>query len=317
MLQPDGLAGEVLKGRPRAIARAITAVENATPQAAPLLKALFPHSGRAWVVGVTGAPGTGKSSLVDRLAEYYRARQARVGIIAIDPTSPFSGGAILGDRIRMQAHSSDPGIFIRSMATRGRLGGLSSATDDVALILDAAGFEIILIETVGVGQDEVDIVRTASLTLVVVVPGMGDEIQNLKAGMMEIGDIFVLNKADRDGAARTEQDLQLLLATSLRADGWKPPLVKTIATENAGVAELAAAMEQFRTYGGAAMQQRRLEKEQRKLMALLLRRLGEKIEPLVTEARLRRHAADICQRRRDPYSIVEEILSSVEVRRAP
>ncbi|MBI4455219.1 MAG: methylmalonyl Co-A mutase-associated GTPase MeaB [Acidobacteria bacterium] len=308
------LAEEVLKGTPRAIARAITAVESGTPEAGQLMKALFSYSGKAYVIGITGAPGTGKSSLVDRLAEYYRARRKRVGIIAVDPTSPFSGGAILGDRIRMQAHSSDPGIFIRSMATRGRLGGLSSATDDVAVILDAAGFEIILIETVGVGQDEVDIVRTANLTLVVLVPGMGDEIQNIKAGMMEIGDIFVLNKADREGADRAEQELHLLLSTTRRRDGWKPPLVKTIATENVGVDELAEAIEQFRAHAKCAMQGRQLEKEEQKLMALLVRRLGEKIEPLVSEERMRNYARQICERRRDPYSITEEILSSVEVK---
>ncbi|MBI3940639.1 MAG: methylmalonyl Co-A mutase-associated GTPase MeaB [Acidobacteria bacterium] len=309
-----GLPEEVLNGNTRAIARAISAVENGTDQAAPLLKALFRHSGRAYVIGITGAPGTGKSSLADRLAEYYRARGVRVGIIAVDPTSPFTGGAILGDRIRMQAHTTDPGIFIRSMATRGRLGGLSSATDDVALILDAAGFEIILIETVGVGQDEVDIVRTAHLTLLVLVPGMGDEIQNIKAGVMEIGDIFVLNKADRDGVARMEQELQQLLSTSLRPDGWSVPVIKTVATQNGGVGELAEAIDRFRKHAKTDMRHHTLEKEQQKLTALLLRRLGEKIEPLLTRERMEEYALQISERRRDPYSIADEILSSVELK---
>jgi LAO/AO transport system kinase len=290
-------------------------VENGTPQSAELLKTLFAHAGHAYMVGVTGAPGTGKSSLVDRLAEFYRNRQKRVGIIAVDPTSPFSGGAILGDRIRMQARATDPGIFIRSMATRGKLGGLSSATDDVALILDAAGFEIILIETVGVGQDEVDIVRTADVTLVVLTPGMGDEIQTIKAGLMEIGDVFVLNKAEREGVGKMEQELHSMLSGSHRVDGWSVPLVKTIATQNVGTNDLADAIENFRSTITPEMKQRRLEKEQLKLMALLLRRLGERIQPLVAEDRLRRYADDILERRRDPYSVSDEILSSVEIKK--
>ncbi len=315
MTKQTNLADEVLKGNTRAVARAITSVENGTPQSAELLKALFPHSGKAYIVGVTGAPGTGKSSLVDRLAEYYRGLQKRVGIIAVDPTSPFTGGAILGDRIRMQARSTDPGIFIRSMATRGRLGGLSSATDDVALILDAAGFEIILIETVGVGQDEVDIVRTADVTLVVLVPGMGDEIQTIKAGVMEIGDIFVLNKCDREGAAKMEQELHSTISASRRPDGWETPLAKTIATQNVGIRELAEAIASFRSHRTPLMKQRQTEKEQLKLMALLLRRLGEKIQPLVTEDRMRHYAGDILDNQRDPYSIIDEILSSVEIKK--
>src|SRR5216684_5893514 len=207
----DTWAVQIYAGDVRAIARAITAIEDHDSHAEELLKQIFPSTGRAHVVGVTGAPGTGKSTLVDRLAAHYRCAGEQVGVIAVDPTSPYSGGAILGDRIRMQGHASDAGIFIRSMATRGFLGGLARATSEVALVLDAAGKKQVLIETVGVGQDEVDIVRLADCVLVVMVPGLGDDIQNMKAGLMEIGDIFALNKADREGADRLEQQLLAML----------------------------------------------------------------------------------------------------------
>ncbi|MFZ0465639.1 MAG: methylmalonyl Co-A mutase-associated GTPase MeaB, partial [Candidatus Acidiferrales bacterium] len=197
-------AGQVRAGDVRAISRAMTAIENRSQEAESLMRELFPHTGKSYCVGITGAPGTGKSTLVDRMAAYYRSKQNTVGVIAVDPSSPFTGGAILGDRIRMQGHASDSGVFIRSMATRGSLGGLSQATSDAALLFDAAGKQIVLIETVGVGQGEVEIARLADCTLVVLVPGMGDDVQNLKAGLMEIGDVFVLNKADREGADRFE-----------------------------------------------------------------------------------------------------------------
>ena len=198
----DNWADQVRAGDVRAISRAITAIENRDPRAVEILRSLFPSTGQAYLTGITGAPGTGKSTLVDRLAAFYRKQQQTVGIIAVDPTSPFTGGAILGDRIRMQSHATDAGIYIRSMATRGFLGGLASATGDVALLLDAAGKQIVLIETVGVGQDEIDIVRLADCTVVVLVPGLGDDVQNMKAGLMEIADIFVLNKSDREGVDR-------------------------------------------------------------------------------------------------------------------
>src|ERR1700723_1578955 len=203
----DDWAAKVCAGDVRAISRAITTIENHSAEAEELLRQLFPHTGKAYLTGVTGAPGTGKSTLVDRLAAYHRKREDRVGVIAVDPTSPYSGGAILGDRIRMQGHASDSGIFIRSMATRGFLGGLASATGDVTLVLDAAGKQFILVETVGVGQDEVDIVRLADCTLLLLVPGLGDDVQNMKAGLMEIADIFVLNKSDHEGADRLEAEL--------------------------------------------------------------------------------------------------------------
>src|ERR1700724_906304 len=230
-------AEEVRAGDVRALSRAITAIENHDVNAEPLLRTLFPHTGEAYLIGVTGAPGTGKSTLVDRLAAHYRKQDEAVGVIAVDPTSPYSGGAILGDRIRMQGHAADAGMFIRSMATRGFLGGLSRTTSEVALLLDAAGKRRILIETVGVGQDEIDIVRLADCVLVVMVPGLGDDIQNMKAGLMEIADIFVLNKADREGAERLEEQLHAMLSLVMPRDGWHPPVIRTVATENRGVEE--------------------------------------------------------------------------------
>src|SRR6202171_1758217 len=254
----------------RAMARAITAIEDHDPHAEELLKQIFPSTGRAHVVGVTGAPGTGKSTLVDRLAAHYRSRGDQVGIIAVDPTSPYTGGAILGDRIRMQGHASDAGIFIRSMATRGSLGGLARATGDVALILDAAGKQHVLVETVGVGQDEVDIVRLADCTLVLLVPGMGDDVQNMKAGLMEIADIFVLNKSDREGVARLETQLEAMLELAPERDGWKPKIVRTVATENKGAGQLAAAIAEYREHfdGTSGRQAKKVEQWKRRLVTL-------------------------------------------------
>ena len=239
---------QIRGGNLRALSQAITAVENRTPESLPLLQALFAYSGRARIVGITGSPGAGKSTLVDALATQFRARQQTVGIIAIDPTSPFSGGAILGDRIRMQSHTTDEGIFIRSMATRGALGGLSSAAADVATVLDASGRDLVLIETVGAGQDEVDIVRLADLTLVVLVPGMGDDVQSIKAGILEIADIFVINKSDREGAARVERELRAMQSLSTRADGWVPPIVQTVATSGRGIDALLASIDEYESF---------------------------------------------------------------------
>ncbi|MGB8970712.1 MAG: methylmalonyl Co-A mutase-associated GTPase MeaB, partial [Candidatus Sulfotelmatobacter sp.] len=216
-------------GDVRALARAISTVENRAPGWSELLKALFHHSGKARVLGLTGPPGAGKSTLVDQLARLYRKHNRSVGIIAVDPTSPYTGGAILGDRIRMQEHFSDPGIYIRSMATRGSLGGLARTTADVTTVLDASGRDLIMIETVGVGQDEVDIVRLAEVTILILVPGMGDDVQTIKAGIMEIADIFVINKSDRDGAENVEREIRSLQSLAIRHDGWTPPIVKTVA----------------------------------------------------------------------------------------
>src|ERR1051326_5210269 len=227
---------------PAAVARAISKIEDGADGAAALMKEIYGLSRGALVIGITGSPGAGKSSLVDKLALLYRQRGERVGIVAVDPSSPFSGGAILGDRIRMQTLGLDDGVFIRSMATRGNLGGLARATVDAVAILDAAGYERVIVETVGVGQDEVEIVKAADVSIVVLVPGMGDDIQAIKAGIMEIGDVFVINKAEREGVERTERELIALLEMSSRKDGWDPPIVKTIATEHRGIEPVAAAI---------------------------------------------------------------------------
>jgi GTPase len=308
----NSLSERVQSGDAAAVARAISKIEDGSADAAVLMKQIYQLSRGGLVVGITGAPGAGKSSLVDKLALWYRARTERVGIIAVDPSSPFSGGAILGDRIRMQTLGLDEGVFIRSMATRGNLGGLARATVDAIAILDAAGFAKIIVETVGVGQDEVEIVKAAEVSVVVLVPGMGDDIQAIKAGIMEIGDIFVINKADREGVYSTEKELEALLSLSSRADGWDPPIVKTVATENRGVSDLAEAIERFRKV------QRSLEvtSERRRAIArwrivelLRERLLASVLESDTTIAALERLADEVATRRRDPYSAVEEIMN--------
>jgi LAO/AO transport system kinase len=304
-------AAQVRTGDVRALSRAITAIENHQPEAEALLKLLFPHTGQAYLAGVTGAPGTGKSTLVDRLAAHYRKQQEQVGVIAVDPTSPYSGGAILGDRIRMQGHAGDSGTFIRSMATRGFLGGLARATAEVALLLDAAGKRRVLIETVGVGQDEIDIVRLADCVLVVMVPGMGDDIQNMKAGLMEIGDIFVLNKADREGAERLEQQLIAMLSLVMPREGWHPPIVKTVATENKGIEELAGTIGKFEKHFAASGERTRkhLEHWKNRLMDLLESRLLERVlGGKGGEARITALAAEVAERKKDPFTAVNELL---------
>src|SRR3954467_463615 len=249
------LVDKVLAGDLRSIGRAITTVENGGTDAAGLMKSIFPATGKATVIGITGAPGAGKSSLVDKLSLHYKDSGERVGIVCIDPSSPFSGGAILGDRIRMATLGLDKNVFIRSMATRGNLGGLSRATVDAVAILDAAGYSKVIVETVGVGQDEVEIVKTADVSVVVLVPGMGDDIQAIKAGIMEIGDVFAINKADRDGVLRTERELEQLLSISERPDGWKPLIVKTVATENNGIDALADAVASYDGFVAAHREQ--------------------------------------------------------------
>jgi LAO/AO transport system kinase len=245
------LVKRILDGDMRALARAATAVENRSPEVSILLKELSPFSGRARVLGITGPPGAGKSTLVDQMTRLFREEKRTVGIITVDPSSPFSGGAILGDRIRMQEHHADAGVFIRSMATRGSLGGLARATADMARLLDGAGRDVILIETVGVGQDEVEVVRLADITIVVLVPGMGDDVQAIKAGIMEIADIFVINKADHPGAERVEREVQGVLTLAKRPDGWVPPIVRTVASEGAGVRELLGSVQTFEQFTGA------------------------------------------------------------------
>ncbi len=308
----DNWADQVRAGDVRAISRAITAIENRDPRAVEILRSLFPSTGQAYLTGITGAPGTGKSTLVDRLAAFYRKQQQTVGIIAVDPTSPFTGGAILGDRIRMQSHATDAGIYIRSMATRGFLGGLASATGDVALLLDAAGKQIVLIETVGVGQDEIDIVRLADCTVVVLVPGLGDDVQNMKAGLMEIADIFVLNKSDREGVDRLEQQLQAMLQIVPVRDAWKPPVVRTVASENKGIEALAAAIADFRGHFQHTRERhsKKIEHWKQRLVELLEARLLERVLGSPQgEKTLHALAQEVAERKKDPYAAVSELLA--------
>lgn len=307
------LIDKLLAGETRSIARAITAVENSEEGSADLMKAVFPRTGNALIIGITGAPGAGKSSLVDKLALHYKEKGERIGIICVDPSSPFSGGAILGDRIRMATLGLDKNVFIRSMATRGNLGGLSRATVDAVSILDAAGFDKVIVETVGVGQDEVEIVKTADVSVVVLVPGMGDDIQAIKAGIMEIGDVFAINKADREGVLRTQKELEALLSLAHRPDFWNPPIVRTVATENKGIEELAAAIERYRAFNQQAdasltrkqaiARWRLLELLREKLLADLLSRNG-------TDEKLSALAEEVAGKRTDAYSAIETLVES-------
>ena len=336
----SALVSALRSGDARALARAISTVENRASGWSDLLKALFPHTGKARVIGLTGAPGAGKSTLVDQLAKLYRntknphsSRKERglngapvrdeggattrgsaddnytVGIIAVDPTSPYTGGAILGDRIRMQDHFADPGIYIRSMATRGSLGGLARTTADVATVLDASGRDIILVETVGVGQDEIDIVRLADITVVILVPGMGDDVQTIKAGIMEIADIFVINKSDREGAERVEREIRALQSLATRHDGWTPPIVKTVASEGKGVEDLSAAISDYENY--LQKENRALKKSvenwQERLVEMLRDTMLEKARAQLGDGKVAALAQEVAEHKRDPYTLVEEI----------
>ena len=309
--QNSSVIDRIKSGDAAAVARVISKVEDGSPDAAGLMKQIYQMSRGGLVIGITGAPGAGKSSLVDKLAMFYRKKDDRVGIVAVDPSSPFSGGAILGDRIRMQTLGLDEGVFIRSMATRGNLGGLARSTVDAVAILDAAGYSKIIVETVGVGQDEVEIVKAADVSVVVLVPGMGDDIQAIKAGIMEIGDVFVINKADREGVYATEKELEALLSLASRDDGWDPPIVKTIATENHGIPDLAAAISRFNeTQRGTTMTGTRRKAIARWRIVELLRErlLADAIGSQSSSAALERLADEVATRRRDPYSAVDEII---------
>ena len=308
------LVDRLRSGDPRALARAISTVENRQPGWSELLKSLFPHTGKARIIGLTGAPGSGKSTLVDQLAKHYRKKQQTVGIIAVDPTSPYTGGAILGDRIRMQDHYGDPGIYIRSMATRGSLGGLARATADAATVLDASGRDLVMIETVGVGQDEVDIVRLADVTIVILVPGMGDDVQTIKAGIMEIADIFVINKSDREGAERVEREIRAMQSLATRHDHWTPPIVKTVASEGVGTEELAATIANYEAYlkKENLVFKKNVENWQERLVEMVRDAMLEKARGQIGDGRLERYAAEIAEHKRDPYSLVEEIVRGVD-----
>ena len=309
-MTPPSLSARVLDGDPRALARAISLIEDETAAGAELVRQIFPRTGRAYLVGVTGAPGSGKSTLVDRLTAEIRTRAQTVGVVAVDPTSPFSGGAILGDRVRMQAHAGDAGVFIRSMATRGHLGGLARATSEVALVLDAAGKDIVIIETVGVGQDEIDIVRTADVSVVTLVPGAGDEVQALKAGIMEIADVFVVNKADREGADRTVASIEANLSLQTFAPAeWRPPIVKTEATTGRGVPDLLDAIDRFRAHTAAAQGKRRRARAEYRLRELLAQRFLQHVEgDVLADGEFGRILDRIAAREIDPYTAVDDIM---------
>ena len=304
---------KICAGDRRAVAQAISSVERKEPSSRALLRTLFHKSGKAYTIGITGAPGAGKSTLLEKLATEFRQSGKRVGIVAVDPTSPFSGGAILGDRIRMQALATDEGTYIRSMATRGHLGGLAPAACDVTLILDAAGCDVVFIETVGVGQDEVDVARLADATVVLVVPGMGDGVQTFKAGVMEIADLFVINKSDQPGAERMEGELRVLLSAGSQPEAWRPAIVKTTATTGEGISELGEELERFRakTEGSAAGLNRRRENARLHLLELLRQSLFERVaKELIDHKQISEYVEAILARRRDPHSIVEEMMAA-------
>jgi len=307
------LAARVLGGDPRAVSRAISLIEEGVPEGARLVSELFSHTGRAWVVGVTGPPGVGKSTLVDRVAKVFRTGGRRVGIVAIDPTSPFSGGAVLGDRVRMQTHAGDDGVFIRSMATRGRLGGLAQATREATLILDAAGHDVVFLETVGVGQAEVDITYAADIAVVMVAPGFGDDVQAIKAGILEIADVFVVNKADHSGAEGTVAQLEAMLSLDEPShERWRPPIVKTQATTGDGVNDFVGALDRFREYAGDDLRyQRRYRLEVSELRRLLGEAFWRHVEQLVSPSELDKVTAQLARRELDPYTAVDTIMNRV------
>jgi LAO/AO transport system kinase len=310
------LVERIVSGEPRALARAISLVEEDAVGAAPVLREAFRHAGRATVLGVTGPPGAGKSSLVDRLVASYRGDGRRVGVVAVDPTSAYSGGAILGDRVRMQGHATDPGVFIRSMASRGYLGGLSRATNDALDLLDSAGYDPLIVETVGVGQDEIDVARAADVVLVVLVPGMGDDIQAIKAGILEIADVFVINKADRPGADRLVADLEYMMSLSSQEGRPKPEIVRTVATQNEGIAELRAAIARLETASGRERRAgRRRERAEARFLAVLSERLlARALSRALRDGGLARVVDEIADRKLDPYTAADRVVAELEAR---
>ncbi|HUZ37858.1 MAG TPA: methylmalonyl Co-A mutase-associated GTPase MeaB [Streptosporangiaceae bacterium] len=312
----EATVGSALAGDARALARLVSLVENAAAGLRPVMKALAPLTGRARVIGLTGAPGVGKSTVTGALVSAYRERALRVAVLAVDPTSPFTGGALLGDRVRMQQHATDPGVFIRSMASRGHLGGLSAATPQAVRVLDAAGFDVVLVETVGVGQAEVEIASLADTTLVLVAPGMGDSIQAAKAGILEVADIFVVNKSDKPGAQEAVRDLRTMIAMAQRAQGeWKPPIVTTTATAAEGIADLVGRLDAHWSWLDAAgeLERRRRARAREEVAAIAVAELRRRMGGLPGDARLDALAARVAAGELDPYSAADELVAAASV----
>ena len=313
--QADALVAAARSGDPRSLARLVSLVENGSPDLRSVMRAVAPHTGNARVIGLTGSPGVGKSTVTDQLVRAYRAAGQRVGVLAVDPTSPFSGGALLGDRVRMQDHATDAGVFIRSMASRGHLGGLSWSAPQALRILDAAGFDVICVETVGVGQAEVEIAGLADTTLVVLAPGLGDSIQTAKAGILEVADVFVVNKSDRPGASEVSRDLRSMLAMATHQSGWKPPIVLTSASAGAGLDELVGRVAEHWDWldQSGTRQERRVLRARAEISAIAVADLRRRLGGLPGESRLDELAERVASGKLDPYSAADDLLTGPAV----
>ena len=308
------IARELLAGNRLALSRAITAIENEYPKANTIMKQIYPHTGNAYVLGITGPPGAGKSTLTDKLARAYRAKGKTVGIVAVDPTSPFTGGAILGDRIRMNGLTLDEGVFIRSMGTRGSLGGLSHKTADAVKAMDAFGKDIVIVETVGVGQSEVDIVKAADTTMVILIPGMGDDIQAIKAGILEIGDLFAINKSDLDGADKLVREINMMLDLDSLMKDWRPPIQKVVANQNEGIEELLVRIAEHRAHidKSGELARRRTKRTRDEMLDILSAHIGTYIKQrIVDTGRLDAYVDQIKRRETDPYTVVSELMQEM------